>query len=72
MMLEKEMTVKKLSVLQKQNVLNREFANVCNWTILGKIKLNVFFELGKNLTELNITYEQKNKAIYGRIPLLLS
>ena len=72
MMLEKEMTVKKLSFTKTENVLNREFANVCNWTILGKIKLNVFFELGKNLTELNITYEQKNKAIYGRIPLLLS
>ena len=72
MMLEKEMTEKTFSFTKTENVLNRGFANVCNWTILGKIKLNVFFELGKNLTELNITYEQKNKAIYGRIPLLLS
>ena len=55
-----------------ENVLSKQFmyANVCDWFvdnyqfILVKIKLNVFFSVGKTLSELNIAYNNDRVKQY--------
>ena len=51
-------------IMEIEDALNKEFANVCDWFIDSKLSIHfdedktkcIFFSWDKNLPELNITY----------------
>ena len=71
-----------MDVREIENVLNKRFANVCNWFVDDKLSIHfgedktkcILFSRDKNLPDLNITYNNnriKQYRPYGRIPWLL-
>ena len=59
-------------VTEIENVLNKEFANVCNWFVDKKLSIHfgedktkcILFSRVKNLPELNITYNNNRIKQY--------
>ena len=71
-----------MDVREIENVLNKRFANVCNWFVDDKLSIHFgedktkcfLFSRDKNLPDLNITYNNnriKQYRPYCRIPWLL-
>ena len=65
-------------VTEIENVLNKEFANVCDWFIDNKLSIHfgedktkcILFSRDKNLPKLNITYNNNRTKQYGMVEYL--
>ena len=62
-------------ITEFKNVLNKEFANVCDWFVDNKLSINVgkektkciLFSRDKNLPELNITCSNNKRVTHYRM-----
>ena len=65
-------------VTEIENVLNKEFANVCNWFVDNKLSIHfgedetkcILFNRDKNLPEFNITYNNNRIKQYRMVEYL--
>ena len=65
-------------VTEIENVLNKEFTNVCNWFVVNKQSIHfgedktkcILFSGDKNLPELNITYNNNRIKQYRLVEYL--